>query len=517
MLTAPDRGLHVPTDSGALRARALGGAAVNLVAQAIKIAIQIASIIVLARLLSPTDFGVFGMVLPVTAFILIFQDLGLSQAAVSSPSLTYGQLNSTFWINFAISLTAAVLLAGLAPILAHFYKDQRVFNLDLALAVTAPISGLMTQHFALLARQMRFTWIATLDIVSLIGGFIASVVVALIWPSYWALFASLLATMLILLVGSWLGARWRPGWPTPWTKVGPMLHFGGGVIGFNLSTYVARNLDKVLIGWRAGPLELGLYDRAYKLLLLPLQHLNGPIARVMVPVLSRLADDPVRYRSVYIRTTQQILLFAVPGAVFMIATAPILIPTLLGHEWVGAVPIFAWLAISGLHLPMSGTMGWLFVSQSRTTEYALWGLFNALTCAVAFGAGLHWGAYGVAVAYGVSDVLVRLPALWWYVGRTGPVRTRDLYRLAAPFAVAGAAAGTVVWNIERTITYHALPYLAIACVVSYVMTAAVLAIFPEGRAVLRESFNLVGGCWTTLRAFPSGLLKKCFVRCGRAL
>ena len=499
MLTTADRDRQVPTHSDALRARALGGAAINLIAQLIKIAIQFASVIVLARLLSPADFGVFGMVMPVAAFILIFQDLGLSQAVISSPTLTYGQLSSTFWINFAISLLVAILLAGLAPILALFYKDQRVFDLTLALAVTAPISGLMTQHFALLARQMRFTWLATLDVVSLICGFAASVLVALIWHSYWALYASLLVTILVLLAGSWLGARWWPGWPSPWTKIGPMLHFGGGVISYNLSIYVARNLDKVLIGWRAGPSQLGLYDRAYKLLLLPLQHLNNPIARVMIPVLSRLADDPARYRGVYIRTTQQILLVALPGVVFTIATAPILIPTLLGREWVGAVPIFAWLAITGLHLPMSGTMAWLFLSQSRTREYAIWGLFNAATCTAAFLAGLHWGAYGVAVAYGLSDVLLRLPVLWWYVGRKGPVRTSDLYRLATPYAAAGAAAGLVLWNIDRVLNYHALAYLGIACVASYLTTGAVLAIFSDGRAVLRESYNLGVGYLNALR------------------
>jgi PST family polysaccharide transporter len=435
------------------------------------------------------------MVMPIMAFVMIFQDLGLSQAVVTSPSLTYGQLNSLFWINLTLSILIGAMFASLAPILAQFYKDQRVFYLTLALAGTAPISGLMTQHFALLGRQMRFTWLATLDVISLICGFLAAVAVAWFSPNYWALFVSFLVTMLVLLVGSWLSAGWGPGRPAPWYQVRPMLRFGGGVIGYNLSTYVARNLDKVLIGWRAGPLELGLYDRAYKLLLLPLQNLNSPIARVMVPVMSRLVDDPVRYQRVYIRMTQQIMLVALPGVVFMIATAPILIPTLLGKQWAGAVPIFAWLAIAGLHLPMSGTMAWLFLTQSRTSEYARWGLFNAVTCAAAFAIGLRWGAYGVAVAFALSDVLVRLPVLWWYVGRKGPVRTRDLYRLAAPFVAASATSACVVWNIDQAIKF----YLGLSFGASYFVTGAVLAIFPEGRIILRESYNLVTGCLTQFR------------------
>ncbi|MBV8425853.1 MAG: lipopolysaccharide biosynthesis protein [Hyphomicrobiales bacterium] len=502
MAVSPEQDREVPTDSSALKFRALSGAAVNLFSQAAKVAIQFASVIVLARLLSPTEFGVFGMVIPITAFVQIFQDLGLSQAVISSPTLTYGQLSSMFWINLALSVVLAIVLAACAPLLASLYHDQRVMALTLALAGTIPLSGLMTQHFALLTRQMRFTWLAVLDVLALLAGFLGSVVVALIWPSYWALFASVLMTMLVLLAGSWIGARWLPSRPAAWDKVRPMLHFGGGVIGYNISIYFARNLDKVLIGWRTGPFQLGLYDRAYKLLLLPLQNLNGPIARVMVPVLSRLSNDPERYRRVYLRTTQQILLAAFPGVVFMMATASTLIPRLLGSEWAGAAPIFTWLGLAGLHLPMSGTMAWLFVSQSRTTEYARWGFFNAATCIAGFAVGLPWGAYGVAVVYGLTDLFIRLPALWWYVGRRGPVRTHDLYRLAFPFAAAGVIAAAALWGIETVVSVSPFPYLIIACLSSYATTAAVLAMFPDGRAALRESYHILSGYVNALRQSP---------------
>jgi PST family polysaccharide transporter len=271
------------------------------------------------------------------------------------------------------------------------------------------------------------------------------------------------------------------------------------VLSYNLSNFVARNLDNILIGWRAGPLQLGLYDRAYKLLQLPLQHLNNPAARVMVPVLSRLAADPTRYRSAYIRVTQQILLAALPGMVFMIATAETLVPTLLGAKWAGAAPIFVWLGIAGLHQPMSGTIPWLFVSQSRTSEYARWGLFNAVTCAAAFFSGLPWGALGVAIAYALSDVLIRLPALWWYVGRKGPVTTLDLCKLAIPFAIAAAAAALVLRNIDRTIVQNVVAYLAIACIASYATCGVVLLAFPDGRAVLRESFGILTAFFAATR------------------
>ena len=270
-----------------------------------------------------------------------------------------------------------------------------------------------------------------------------------------------------------------------------MLRLGGGVTTFNISNFFARNLDNVLIGRVAGAAELGLYDRAYKLLLLPLQQINNPIGRVMVPILSRLVDEPERYRQAYSRTAQQILLITVPGVLFLIFTADTLIPALMGHEWAGAAPIFTWLGLAALPQPFSNTLGWLFVSQQRTGQFARWGLFNAVTSIAAFILGLPWGAIGVAAAYALSDVCLRLPALWWYAGREGPVRTKQIWALAAPFAAAGAVAAIPLAALRLTSTGWPLLDLAIAAAVSYLGVASALLASSTGRGILKESLGLV--------------------------
>ncbi|MDB5456969.1 MAG: polysaccharide biosynthesis protein [Caulobacter sp.] len=488
---APTRQEDETPRAAALKGRAIGGAAVTGLAQAVKVALQFVSVVVLARLLSPSDFGIFAMVMPLTAFVMVFQDLGLTQAVISAREITRGQMSGLFWINLGVSILLAVVLAACAPLLGLFYAEPKVVGLTIALAATIIIAGLGAQHFALLTRDMRFKPLALIDIASNAGGLAVAILIGWWRPSVWALFSATLAQMLIGLAGAWLSSGWRPGRPAPFSEVRAMLRLGGGVTTFNISNFFARNLDNVLIGHISGAAQLGLYDRAYKLLLLPLQQINNPIGRVMVPVLSRLAGEPERYRHAYARTAQQILLVTVPGVLFLIFTADVLIPTLMGKQWAAAAPIFAWLGVAALHQPFSSTAGWLFISQQRTGQFARWGLFNAVTCVAAFVAGLPWGAVGVAAAYALSDVFIRLPALWWYVGREGPVRTKQIWAIATPFLAAGAASAAVLAGLRQVTSGHPFLDLGIAAAAAYLAAGAGLLLSASGRGVLKESLDLV--------------------------
>lgn len=480
--------MGAPSDQ--LRARAIGGVAVTGLSQTIKVVVQFLSVVVLARLLSPDDFGVFAMVMPITAFVMMFQDLGLAQAVVTSTTITPRQASTLFWVNVGLSSLLAAALAAAAPLIGAFYGEPRAVGMTLALAATVIIAGLTAQHMALLNRHMRFARLAVIDIAGTVLGFAAAVLVAWIRPSPWALFASVAVTMGTALVGAWISAGWRPTRPGPIREVGAMLRFGGGLTGFNLTNFLARNIDKVLIGRAAGADALGLYDRAYKLLLWPLQQINAPLSRVMVPVLSRLREEEGRYRHAYARTVRQILLVALPGVTFLILTADKLIPTLMGDEWAGAAPIFAWLGLAGLHQPMTSTLGWLFISQQRTGEFARWGLINAVTSIAAFAIGLPWGAVGVAAAYAISDIALRLPVIWWWVGRKGPVRTRDLYLLALPFAVGAAAAAVALAAARRFTTGFAIIDLGLMAILAYGAAWAAVLAFPGGRAAFADALGL---------------------------
>ena len=179
---------------------------------------------------------------------------------------------------------------------------------------------------------------------------------------------------------------------------------GGHLTGSSLINFAARNIDNVLIGRYWGPTQLGLYSRAYQLLLLPLEQINAPLDTVAITSLSKLTDSPERYRQAYLRMLEKIVMVTMPGIALMIVTSDWLVRVMLGPQWVESGRIFALLGVMGILEPVSFTLGWLMVSQARTKEFMHMVIFNSVTSILAIILGLRWGAIGVAATYALSGV-----------------------------------------------------------------------------------------------------------------
>ena len=235
---------------------------------------------------------------------------------------------------------------------------------------------------------------------------------------------------------------------------------------------------------------LGLYDRAYKLMLLPLSQISAPVSRVAVPLLSRLQNDPVRYRAAYLQMLQAIHLAAIPGMVAAIALPDQVVLTLFGEKWAGVAPIFFWLAIAGVTSFVGSSMGWLFTSQDRTPSQFRWGMVSTTLFVTSFLVGLPYGAVGVARAYACVGVLIQGPLVWFGVTRQGPVRLVDILKTVYPFVFSGACALVVLLACQRVYGFHGILGLMAGGAISYAVSALALLMLPEGRRVMRNAVAL---------------------------
>lgn len=476
--------------------RTVRGGALTVVYQVGKQAVSIAETAILSRLITPADSGLINMVVIVTGFISLFNDLGLSAATIQRDRLTQAQVSALFWINVAMGVLLGIATALTAPLLAWFYAEPRLLPVTAAVAFGFVFGGLTVQHRALLKRRMRFDILVKIDIVMTVVGTAVTIGVAALLPPelrYWALVLGMLVQGPVEIVGLWLACRWRPGRPAWAGDMRSMLAFGGNLTGYRIFNYFARNIDNLLIGKLYGPASLGLYAKAYGLLLLPMRRVSQPFTTVAMPALSRLNDNPARYREFYLQMSAMICLLTMPLIAFMIGAADWIIGVVLAPEWAGVALLFALLGISGLIEPFSTTTGWLFVSQGRTREQLHWGFVNTGLMVGAIVLGMAWGPEGVAAAYGVTGLLVRTPLLFWVVGRRGPVRVRDLYRGTAPFALVAAAillalGAYRLWAAGPNNLVNLVAAAAIAVVVGLVSLAAL----PDGRRVLRSLKQLPG-------------------------
>jgi PST family polysaccharide transporter len=471
-----------------LRGKTVRGGAWTAAAQVAKSLIQISSILVLARMLSPTDFGLIGMVVAVMGFIALFQDLGLSLATVQRKDITHEQASTLFWINLGLGAATMLAAAAIAPALAWYYGESRLILITFALAGTFLFGGLSVQHSALLKRQMCFGALAVIELSSLVVGIGTAIALAVLDCGYWALVGQQIVAMAVTAAGCWALCGWRPGMPRRGCGVGALVAFGGNLTGFSVVNYFARNLDQVLLGRFYGPLAVGLYQKAYDILLIPLRQINEPLSTVAIPALSRLADQPDRYRRTYLRLLEKILLLTMPMGAFLIMTSDWLVLLVLGEQWIETGTIFAALGVAIFTQPIGNSTGWLFISQNRTQHFFRWGLIGSGIAVASFIIGLPWGAFGVALAYSLIGLLVRKPLLIWYVTRHGPIRPMDFLRVTAPHALV-AVAVTAALGAFRLFgpAYGPMPGLLLATAISLPVALGTLATLPGGRAALRDA------------------------------
>jgi PST family polysaccharide transporter len=394
-----------------LKRKSVRGGLVTIGGQGVSIAIQLASTVILARLLSPQDYGIIAMVMAVTAFAGVFRDLGLSSAAIQKKDLTLDQQSNLFWLNVAMGALLTTLVSAASPLVAWFYGKPELLWVTVALSFSFLIGSFGSQHAALLVRNMQFGRNAIPVVAGGLASLAVSVALALQGWSYWSLVWGNLAGGVVTTGLLFLLSGFRPSTVKRGVGMREMIGFGANVTGFELVNYFHRNLDNVLIGKFWGAEALGLYSRAYQLLMFPITAIRGPINAVAFPAMSRLQDQPNAFRAYYRRVTQLLAFVSMPLTAFLfVASAPI-VEMLLGREWLGVSPLFSLLALTAFIQPVAGLRGMVLLSSGQSKRYMHWGILNAVCVSIGFVIGVKWGGAGVAVAYAIVTYAILYPSL----------------------------------------------------------------------------------------------------------
>lgn len=486
----PDSVTPVTDDAATLKRRSVQGAAATFVSQGLRFLLQFGSQVALARLLMPSQFGLVAMLGPVLAFVGIFNELGLSQATIQRASISRQELSNLFWINVAVSTALAGLMCLAAPAIAAFYNEPLLVPIALALASLLVLGGLTAQQIALLNRNMRFMALATIDVSSTAMATIVGIAAALLGMGYWSLVLMQAVNSLTILLMAWGLCRYWPGLPRRGAGTLSLLRFGSHMTGFNLINFASTNMDSILIGKLGGSVQLGLYDRGFKLITAPMWTISMPIARVADSLLARLQNAPERYRRAHLLMLQLLQLVTLPAAAFIAATAGTLVPFLMGSQWTAAAPIVAGLAVANFFGSLGLGASWLFVSQHRAAEQSRYAIYRTGVVILSLAIGLHWGAAGVAWSYAAFGILTSgLPI--WGATRRGPVRLADVLRASVPTMTGAIVAYVVVLVLaSRLGAMPTLPRMALCGLASYAACAATLCCFPHGIGLLRDMWTL---------------------------
>jgi O-antigen/teichoic acid export membrane protein len=481
---------HLQAD---LRGRSVRGGLLSVTSQGAQLLIQSIATVVLARLLTPADFGLVAMVSTVTGLGQAFADLGLSEATIQRKEISHDQVSALFWINFSIGLGLMLVTMTLAPVLARFYGDPRVVNITLLVSLTFLIGGLRVQPDAILKRQMRFSSLAIRDVACC--ALAVSVAITMAWrgAGYWALVALPLMANFNWMALSWLMVNWRPGRPRRDAEVGSMIAFGGNVAASYFIVTVSRSADNVLIGRYTGASPLGLYSRAYNLLMLPVRQLSAPAGSVAIPAFSRIQGDPERLARYYLRAVNLLIWIGAPIFGFLFVAAEPVIVLLLGNQWREAAPVFQILAISALTQLLLESTIWLFVSRGQSQQLLKLLLIISPIIIGSYAIGLPFGIKGVAL----SGSLVLLGILPWMLKFAFRGTNLTLQRLgrALLYPIALSLAGVLLAELALHLIgpkriFSQLLVVAVGFAAAYLLSAFIPAVREEIISLRRLSSEL---------------------------
>lgn len=430
-----------------LKEKTIRGGFARLFAQGANFLLRLGSLMVLARLLGPVDFGLVGMVTAFTGVLNVFRDFGLSSAAIQHTTVTEEMSSTLFWINVLVGAVLALITVAMAPVVAAFYHQPRLFAVTIVLATGLLFNAAGVQHSALLQRQMRFTAMAVISVVSLIIGTALAIGGAEAGYGYWALVAMTVTLPLTATIGFWIATGWIPGRPRRGTGIRAMMRFGGTLTLNGLIAYVAYNFEKVLLGRYWGADAIGLYGRAYQLINIPTENLNSAVGEVAFSALSRLQDDLNRLRSYFLKGYSLVLGLTLPITIVCALFADDVIFVLLGPKWKAAAAIFRLLAPTIAIFAIINPLGWLLNSIGLVARGLKISLVFAPVMIAGYVLGLPYGPKGVAFSYSAVLTLWVIPLIAWCVHGT-VVSFRDILLTVSRPLVSGIVAAAVAFAVQ---------------------------------------------------------------------
>lgn len=408
--------------------------------------VQFGAGIVLARLLTPADYGTMASVYVITGFAVLLFELGLGSVVVALRDPTDRDLCTVFWLNALSGVAFAAVLAGAGPLVAAFFGDPRMAELTPLVGLPF-LLGIGGVHNGLLQRRLRFRTASLVGLAGTTAGIVATVVAALLGLGVYALVTGPVVASIVYTALSWAAVPWRPRHFISRESLPRIWAFAGGQLGFNVVNYWGRNGDNFFIGRFVGQASLGLYGKAYSLMLLPVQQVGQVLGEVMFPALAAMGRDQERVARGYRRAVGLINVVTVPVLVGLAAVAPGLVPLLWGNQWLGTVPLLMILCFAGVPQCLAASVGWLFQSQNRTGLMFRVGLVTSSGGLVLIAVGVFTaGATGVAVAVLLQAWISLLPTLHYACSLVGLRARTVLAGNLRLFAVCGVMFA-VVWTL----------------------------------------------------------------------
>lgn len=414
----------------------LGGAAGKIV--------SLASTLVLARLLTPADYGLMALAMVVIGFVSFFNDVGIGSAIVQKEKLTDEEVNGCFAISIMTGAVLALVTGLLGGVFAHYFGDARLQAMIAVLASAFFIGATFTVPQAFLRKEMHFKAIAGINFLSVLIQTAVCLALAAAGYGVWALVSSFVVQNVVQAIGTFYLSPWRPRGRVGYRAAAGLVTYGIHVTASRIFYYIYSSVDKLVIGKVLGSRALGIYEMAFSLATLPTGQITTMVTNVASPVFAKLQDDHERLRGAVLSLTRALAYVTYPALVGMLVSSHELIPVVLGPEWAEVQLPFAALCLMGLIKSVDPLLSQLLIGTGHAKKLSAYTLLCGMTMApaVLVGAWLD-GLRGVSIVWAVVYPILSVRLLSNACGVIG-MRMRDYYSNLAPVLLAACVMAVCV-------------------------------------------------------------------------
>lgn len=363
-------------------------------------------IVILARLLTPEDFGIVGLAAIFLGLIGAINELGLSAAIVQRKEIDEIHLSSSFWASVIAGITLFLVVVLASPFVANFFQEDIVQPILIVSAIGLIIGSFTVVHQALLKKSLDFKKLTIAEVGAAVVSGLVSVFLAIIGYGVWSLVFGGLASSFILVVILWKIVAWRPSLRFDFAHFKELFGFGSHVMGSRILNYIDSNIDYLVVGKLLGTSALGYYSFAYHLITFPLHKISMMVTRVTFPAFSTIQDDNETLRSGYLKVVQYISVITFPMLAGMIVVAPDFVVVVYGAKWAPMILPLQILCLAGALKSVGTTVGSVLLSKGRADIQFKWNIFTAIVLPIAVILGANYGIAGVASAITVMTVLL---------------------------------------------------------------------------------------------------------------
>lgn len=433
--------------------------------------VSFAVTVVLARLLTPEDFGIVAISAVFVGIVTLFQDLGMGSAIIQRQNIDDDYLSTSFSVSLLSGVAIAIVLAAVSPLVAYFYGKEVLKYILLFSTIGFILSPFTSIHTTLLTKGMEFRKLALVNILSQILSGIISVMLALLGYGVWSLVAGKIVSQPLLIPLIWRLVRWRPRLKIVKKCFNDLFGFGSNLLGFNIIHYISSNSDNLIIGKYLGPQALGYYSVAFNLMLKPLPLISWSIGKVLFPIFSTMQDDNERTRVLYLKVMRTISLITFPMMTGLIMVADEFILTAYGAQWGPAALPLKLLCVVGILQSVSTTGGVIYISHGRPDLNFKVGAFSSALAVLSFIIGIRWGLIGLITGY----IIVSVPIFFigqHFANRLIGLKMPDFLKSLAPASACSLVMATAL-SILKYINLTSFHMNISTALIAFVLTGVI--------------------------------------------